>query len=63
MIMEYLISTLLPASAEHSVVNILAQSDFALESFGNAKTERNDNSSRFGKWMEIDFDDDGTLRG
>lgn len=45
------------------VTNMLIKSNVIMEAFGNAKTNRNDNSSRFGKYMDINFDFTGEPTG
>lgn len=42
-----------------AVKDKLLQSNPVLEAFGNARTNRNNNSSRFGKYMDIAFDISG----
>ena len=46
-----------------SVEAVLLAANPALEAFGNARTARNDNSSRFGKLVEVGFDDRGAVQG
>lgn len=51
------------AEGELSVMERVLQSNPVLEAFGNARTLRNDNSSRFGKFIELGFSRAGHLMG
>ncbi|KAI4372411.1 hypothetical protein MLD38_010648 [Melastoma candidum] len=63
MIMRYLAFLGEHANAERSIEQQVLESNPMLEAFGNAKTVRNNNSSHFGKFMEIQFDSHGRISG
>jgi myosin heavy subunit len=51
------------AGSEMAVEQKVLNANPLLEAFGNAKTLRNNNSSRFGRWTEINFSDRGQIIG
>ncbi|CAI5530892.1 unnamed protein product [Closterium sp. Naga37s-1] len=65
LVMEYLASVggRSEATEGRSIESQVLESNPLLEAFGNAKTVRNDNSSRFGKFIEIQFDQRGRVSG
>lgn len=62
-VMQYLaaLSGGAACASSSSIERQVLESNPLLEAFGNAKTIRNDNSSRFGKFIRIGFDSNGKL--
>ncbi|CAK7297881.1 Unconventional myosin-Ia [Vulpes lagopus] len=63
LVMSYVAAVCGKGEQVNSVKEQLLQSNPVLEAFGNAKTIRNNNSSRFGKYMDVEFDFKGCPLG
>ncbi|KAJ4958781.1 hypothetical protein NE237_025892 [Protea cynaroides] len=62
-LMEYLAHLDGRSGTEGRTVEQVLKSNPVLEAFGNAKTVQNKNSSRFGKFVKIQFDKSGRISG
>jgi myosin-1 len=61
--MQYIAHVCGKGGEVQKVKDMLLKCNPVLEAFGNAKTTRNDNSSRFGKYMDMQFDFKGDPLG